>query len=86
MIVLYLFLVLLIARVVLDIVVSLNRGFHPSGPLLVLVELAYTVTDPPLRLLRRIIPPLRMGGVAIDLGFLLLVIAVQFAISYARRL
>jgi len=75
--------VLLVARAILDIVMSLNRGFHPTGPVLVLVEIAYTVTDPPLRLLRRSIPPLRIGSIALDLGFLLLFVVVQFAISYA---
>jgi len=78
--------VLLVARVILDIVMSLNRGFHPTGPVLVLVEIAYTVTDPPLRLLRRFIPPLRIGSIALDLGFLLLFVVVQFAISYASRI
>jgi len=81
-----LFLVLLVARAILDIVMSLNRGFHPTGPVLVLVEVAYTATDPPLRLLRRFIPPLRIGSIALDLGFLLLFVAVQFAISYASRI
>jgi len=83
---LYVFLLLLVARAVLDIVMSLSRGFRPHGPLLVVVEIAYTVTDPPLRLLRRFIPPLRIGSVALDLGFLLLFLAVQFAISYASRI
>jgi len=78
--------VLLVARAILDIVMSLNRGFHPTGPVLVLVEVAYTATDPPLRLLRRFIPPLRIGSIALDLGFLLLFVAVQFAISYASRI
>ncbi len=77
---------LLVARAILDIVMSLNRGFHPTGPVLVLVEIAYTATDPPLRLLRRFIPPLRIGSIALDLGFLLLFVAVQFAISYASRI
>ncbi len=77
---------LLVARAILDIVMSLNRGFHPTGPVLVLVEVAYTATDPPLRLLRRFIPPLRIGSIALDLGFLLLFVAVQFAISYASRI
>lgn len=74
------------ARAVLDIVMSLSRSFRPTGPVLVLVEVAYTVTDPPLRLLRRFIPPLRIGSVALDLGFLLLFLVVQFAISYASRI
>jgi YggT family protein len=65
---------------------TFSRGFSPSGALLVFFEIVYTTTDPPLRLLRRVIPPLRIGGIAIDLGFLILFILVQVAISYAHRL
>ena len=46
----------------------------------------YTLTDPPLKLLRRIIPPLRVGGVALDLSFLVLLIGLQLAISIVNRI
>ena len=55
---------------------SVSRSFRPTGALVVLFEVVYTLTDPPLRLLRRVIPPLRVGNVAFDLGFLLLFIAI----------
>ena len=45
--------------------------------MLVVAEAVYTLTDPPLKALRRILPPLRIGGVALDLGFLVLVIAIS---------
>jgi YggT family protein len=48
--------------------------------MLVLFEVVYTLTDPPLRALRRVIPPLRIGQVAIDLGFLVLFLAIQFVV------
>jgi YggT family protein len=64
----------------------LSRSFRPTGPLIVVFELIYTITDPPLRLLRRLIPPLRIGGFALDLAFILLFILVQIAIQYAARL
>jgi YggT family protein len=57
-------------------VLSLSRSFRPTGALVVVFEVVYTLTDPPLRLLRRIIPPLRVGNVAFDLGFLLLFIGI----------
>ena len=60
----------------LDFVLSVSRTFRPTGALVVVFEVVYTLTDPPLRLLRRIIPPLRVGNVAFDLGFLLLFIAI----------
>ena len=47
----------------------------------VVLEGTYTVTDPPLKLLRRFIPPLRLGGVALDLSFFVLMIIVYILIS-----
>jgi YggT family protein len=74
-----LYIVLLFARAILDLVLSMNRSARPSGAWVPVFEFVYTVMDPPLRLLRRIIPPLRIGNVAFDLGFTVLVIAL-FAI------
>jgi YggT family protein len=65
---------------------AFSRGFRPTGAVLVVFEVVFTVTDPPMRFLRRFIPPLRLGGIAIDLSFLLLFILTQLAIAYAGRL
>jgi len=83
---LWLFFVLLIGRLVLDYIQMFARSWRPSGFVLVLAEIVYTITDPPLKLLRRFIPPLRIGGVALDLSFLVLIILVQVAIFAAGRL
>ncbi|MBL7500368.1 YggT family protein [Frankia sp. CNm7] len=80
------YLLLLFARMVIDMVQSVSRSFRPTGPWVVLCEVVYTATDPPLRLLRRFIPPLRVGPVAFDLGFLLLVIVIWVLRAYAQRL
>ncbi|HSP37222.1 MAG TPA: YggT family protein [Frankiaceae bacterium] len=80
------FLILLFARFVIDLVMAFSRGFRPTGALLLIFEVVFTITDPPMRFLRRFIPPLRLGGVAIDLSFLLLFILTQVAINYAQRL
>lgn len=69
---LFLFFVALIGRLVVDWVQVLARGWRPKGVVLVLAEAVYTVTDPPLKLLRRIIPSLNLGGIRIDLAFLVL--------------
>ncbi|MBP6087162.1 MAG: YggT family protein [Rhodoluna sp.] len=69
----------LIGRFVVDLVLSLNGLWRPKGLLLVLVESVYTVTDPPLKAIRRFIPPLRLGPVQIDLAWTVLFIAVVFA-------
>ena len=79
--VLWLFLVLLIARLVLDYIQMFARSWRPSGPLLVVAEIVYTITDPPLNALRRVIPPLRIGQVSLDLSFLVLFVLVWIAIS-----
>ncbi|HEX4015778.1 MAG TPA: YggT family protein [Frankiaceae bacterium] len=83
---LWIFAAMLIGRAIISWVMLLARNFRPTGPLIVLFEIIYTVTDPPLRLLGRIIPPLRIGGFALDLGFILLFILVQVAIQYAGQL
>lgn len=77
---LYFFLLLLIGRLVLEYVQMFARSWRPTGFVLVLAEAVYTTTDPPLKLLRRYIPPLRLGSVAIDLSFMVLVIVVLILI------
>jgi YggT family protein len=73
-IVVLLFFICLIGRLVLDWVQALSREWRPRGPILVVAEAVYTVTDPPLRLLRKLLPPLRLGAVQLDLAFLVLAI------------
>lgn len=80
------FWLMLLARLVFDLVQAFSRDWRPRGPLLILLELIYTVTDPPLKLLRRIIPPLRLGQVQLDLAFLILLIATNILISVFRSL
>ena len=68
--------VILIARFVIDWVQVLARSWRPSGLVLVICEFVYTLTDPPLRALRRVIPPLRLGQVALDLSPMVLLIVL----------
>ena len=84
--ILWIYLLLLIARVVIDLVMMLSRDWQPSGFVLVIVEAIYTVTDPPLNLIRKIIPPLKIGGVGLDLSFLVLFIVIQVLISLTHLL
>ncbi|MGA1215681.1 MAG: YggT family protein, partial [Candidatus Nanopelagicales bacterium] len=83
---LWLYWLILIGRLILDFVQIFARSWQPRGPLLIIAEAIYTVTDPPLRLLRKVIPPLRLGGVQFDLAFLILIIAVQILINVALAL
>jgi YggT family protein len=78
---LWLYFLVLIARLVFDYVQLFARGWRPRGVMLVLAEGVYTLTDPPLRALRRVIPPLRLGAVSLDLSFLVLIILIQVLIA-----
>lgn len=81
---LWLFFVALLARLVFDFVLAFAREWTPSGIVLVAVEAVFTVTDPPLKALRRVIPPLRIGQIALDLSFIVLILGVQFAMAIVR--
>lgn len=63
------------ARLILDWVRVFNPRFRPRGVWLVLVELVYTVTDPPIKMVRRVLPPIRLGQVALDLGWMVTMFA-----------
>ncbi|WP_016906999.1 MULTISPECIES: YggT family protein [Streptomyces] len=78
---LYCFLLVLIFRLVMDYVFQFARSWQPGKAMVVVLEATYTVTDPPLKLLRRFIPPLRFGGVALDLSFFVLMIIVYLLIQ-----
>jgi YggT family protein len=70
------FLVLLFARLVVDWVMVLARSWRPHGLVAAGLEVIYATTDPPLKALRRVVPPLTLGSVRLDLGFYILLIAV----------
>ena len=84
--VLSLYLFVLIGRLVFDWIMVFSRDFRPRGAVLVLANGIYSITDPPLKALRKVIPPLRLGGVALDLGFLVLILAVSLARGLALGL
>ncbi|HEY0890153.1 MAG TPA: YggT family protein [Nocardioides sp.] len=71
---LWAFIGLLWVRFVVDWVQVFARSWQPRGFLLVLLELVYSATDPPIKALRRVIPPLRIGSIALDLSFLIVLL------------
>jgi YggT family protein len=75
--VLWLFFIALLIRLVVDWIQVFAREWQPKGLVLVVLEAIYTVTDPPLRAIRRVLPPLRIGSIALDLAFIVLIILVQ---------
>ena len=75
-----LYVLVLITRLVLEYVAIFARDWRPRGPVLLLSELVFTLTDPPLKAIRKFVPSLRIGSVSLDLSFLILL----FAISITR--
>ncbi|MDO3397730.1 YggT family protein [Nocardioides cremeus] len=75
-IILTIFWIFLWIRFVVDWVMVFARDWSPRGPVLVVLEAVYSVTDPPIKALRRVVPPLRLGSIALDLSFLIVFISV----------
>lgn len=69
-----LFVVALLVRMAFDWVMYFAREWKPRGVALLAAEAVYSVTDPPLKALRRLIPPLRLGGIALDVAFLIVLV------------
>jgi YggT family protein len=80
-IILFVFIGLLWVRFIVDWVQVFARQWEPRGPLLVALEGVYSATDPPIMALRRVIPPLRIGSVALDLSFLLVMVAAWLLLN-----
>jgi YggT family protein len=74
--VLLVFYLLVIARLIVETTRSFARSWRPVGAAAIGLEAVYTVTDPPMKLLRRLIPPVRLGGVSFDLSVIVLLIGI----------
>lgn len=83
---LFIFFVAMWIRFVMDWIQVFSRSWRPRGPVLLLAEASYSLTDKPLRSVRRVIPPLRLGGAAIDLGWSLLMIGTLILMSIVGAL
>ena len=75
------FTVLMWARFILDLARAFARRWRPKGLGLVLAEFVYTVTDPPIKAVRRVVPPLRLGGAALDFAWGIVMLAAIILIS-----
>jgi YggT family protein len=85
-VILLVFLLLLIFRLVMDYVFMLARGFRPEGLLAMALELAYTATDPPLKAVRKVLPPLRVGSISLDLAFTVVLFVTIVLMSVVQQL
>lgn len=79
-----LYLFILFARLILDYVRMFARTWRPRGIMLPIAEIVYALTDKPLMFIRRFIPPLRLGAVALDLSFIVLFFVIQILASALR--
>jgi YggT family protein len=79
--VLTLFLFLLFARFVVDWVQVFARSWTPKGIVLVVLEVVYSITDPPIMFIRRFVPPLRLGAIALDTSFIIVLVAVYLLLQ-----
>lgn len=79
--VLRLFFYTLIIRFILDWVQVLSRNWRPQGPILVIAEIVYSITDPPLNWIRKFIKPIRLGTIQLDLAFIVLFFGIQFLMN-----
>jgi YggT family protein len=74
--VLFLYYLLVIARLIVETTRGFARAWRPAGATAVGLELVYQATDPPMKLFRRLIPPLRLGGVTLDVSVIVLLIVL----------
>jgi len=74
-----LFKIALFARIIIDYIRMFARNWRPNAILLGIFEVIYSITDRPMKFVQRFIPPLRLGGVALDLSFIVLLIAINVA-------
>nr|WP_281361266.1 YggT family protein [Actinopolyspora biskrensis] len=80
----FFFWLLLIARIVVELVRAFARDWRPGGGVAIVLETIYTVTDPPVRLLRRVIPTVRIGNVGLDLSIMVLLLVVYILMRLAQ--
>jgi len=83
---LWIFIALMWIRFVVDWVQIFARSWTPRGVLLVALEGVYSITDPPIKALRRVIPPLRIGSISLDLSFLIVMIGAYVLLQVNRQI
>ena len=84
--VLFVFWLLLIGRIIVEFIRSFAREWRPTGIVVVILEAIFTVTHPPVKLLRRLIPPISLGGIRLDLSIMVLLFIVFILMSIVQRL
>lgn len=68
---------ILLARIVIEMIESFSRQFNPPRWFMMVAEVLFMLTDPPVKALRKVIPPLRLGGIALDVSIIVLFLALS---------
>ncbi|TQF73603.1 YggT family protein [Rhodococcus spelaei] len=84
--VLFVFWLLIIGRIIVEFIRTFARDWRPTGFVVVILEAIFTVTDPPIKLLRRLIPSVSLGGVRLDLSIMVLLFVVFILMQVVQRL
>ena len=79
--VVFVFFIALMVRLVFDWIQLFSREWRPKGVVLIAAETVYTATDPPLKALRKVLPPLRLGMIQLDLAFTVVLLVVVILLS-----
>jgi len=79
------FILVMWARFVLDLIATYSRTWRPKGPVLVIAEVIFTITDPPIKAVRRVVKPIRLGSVMIDLSWSIVMLAAIILSYVALR-
>jgi YggT family protein len=82
---LFVYTLLLLGRLVVEMVQSFARRWRPKGPSVVIIEVVFMLTDPPVKLLRRLIPPLNLGAVRLDLSLMIILILVAIGMQVTQH-
>lgn len=82
--ILWLYSALMWIRFIVEWVQQVAPQWRPRGIILLIAETAFTVTDPPIKFVRRFVKPLRIGAVAIDFAWTIVLFAVYLAMSFVR--
>lgn len=83
---LFVFWLLLIGRIIIEFIRTFARDWRPTGIVVVILEAVFTITDPPIKLLRRLIPSISLGGVRLDLSIMVLLFIVFILMSVVQGL
>jgi YggT family protein len=84
--ILQVFLYALLGRLIFDYIQMFSRTWRPRGIVVYFVEAIYTVTDKPMKFVGRFIPPLRLGGVSLDMSFIVLFFGTQILMGFVRNI